>query len=481
MKSAIRKAAAFLRHGLWTFDASGRGPAVVAGVRMLRAAAVVVNGFRRDQCALHASALTYYTLMALIPVLALSLSLVRVLGGDDLARRQLEDRVNVWMAEMQQTVEQTTDPATADARTAQQEAVAAFTQQVQGIVAKGFEQVSGINFGKLGGIGAIGLLTMAIGLLRKVESSFNQIWGVTVGRSVWRTFSDYLVMLIVLPFLLVAASTVPVVDLFHTSVSLVNGTMADTFRSVVGSVWIKKLLVLGFASAALAFLLGFMPNTRVKLPAALLAGLVTALVFAGWMRVCVMFQVGIVKYSALYGSFAAMPILLMWVYVSWQIVLAGAELSFAVQDGESWGLDLAAAAASPRARALMAVALCAEAARLARLPQGEALVVEKFAAERKVSLRLVQGVVAGLARKGILAQIAGQPGAYLLCRCGCCVRADEVVRTVLDDGAALAELGLGAANCEQVASWDEGFDAVLRQAFGKNLADAGPLPMPQGA
>ncbi len=424
----------FLTRDIWdvvptTLPASKR-----VAVQALRFNLAVGRGFLQDRCDLHASALTYYTLMALVPVLVLALALGRVFGGAELVRKQFEERLGSFLGQM------ATQSGAADVSV--QTASQAFAEQLEMKAIQFFDQINTINFGTLGGIGAVALIWMVISLLGRVEVSFNLIWGVPYPRTLWRKFTDYLSVVMILPFLVTAASTVPVLDMLARGADSLGGAFAaDTVRTVVGLPLLKQVLVLGMSTVTFSFILIFMPNTRIRLYPGVVGGFLTALLFSAWLVICARLQVGIAKYSALYGGFAVLPILLMWVYTSWEIILLGAEVAFALQNGATCRMESAAGRASPYARFLLAAAFCAEAAQAVR-KRGTAFDAEAFSLQRRISARLSQDVLEDLTRAGILAKIEGRNGLYLPCRDLTALTVADVAKIVLTDGTQPNELGL---------------------------------------
>ena len=309
------------------------------------------------------------------------------------------------------------------------------------------------------------LIWSVVGTLGKVEDSFNQVWGVEQPRPLLRKVADYLFVIMILPFLITAVSSVPVANMVANIMDkTVGGAVSAQFKAVVGSGLLKAGITLTVGTLTFAFLLGFMPNTRVKAGPALAGGLVTLVLFWGWLKLCAMLQVGIAKYSALYGGFAVLPILLMWVYTSWQIVLLGAEIAFAAQNRDTYMLEQNASEASQRARLLLALALCAAMARQARAAGGGPFDAEAFAHAQGVPRRFLNDVLDCLKRHGLLAEVADRPGAYLLCRCGSSVTGAEVVRTLLDDGEKPEALGLGGLGASVLAlngKFDQAVEAAL--------------------
>ena len=462
----------FLARGVWQIDVSARPAVQRPFIELIRFGWSVYKGFEANVGTLHASALTYYTLFAIVPMLAVGLALARVFGGEAIARAEIHKNVIGIIVNMPATagtsntlaaVAASTDDADDTQRMNQE-----FANRVMAVEDKLFSQVNSIGLGTLGGAGLVGLLWMVIGMLTRVEESFNAVWGIARGRSTWRCFTDYLSVVLIVPLLAVAASTVPVADMVTRHVA-VAGVSAQSLQTVVGSLWVKQLLVLGFGTLAFTFLLLFMPNTRVRLLPAFLGGLFTAVFFTGWLKLCTLMQVGIVKYSLIYGGFALLPILLAWIYVSWQIVMLGAQIACTLQYGAVCPTDRHGREASPRSRLMLALALCAEAVRSIR-DHGEPFDAEDFIAAHQLPARLTRALLADLVETGLLAEVAGRAGCYLPCRDPEKLTVSVVARYVLDDGLSPAELGMHHLNADVVAV-GELLEKELGRALDRPVAD----------
>jgi len=174
-----------------------------------------------------------------------------------------------------------------------------------------------------------------------VEVSFNQIWGVSKPRPIWKRAYMYLFISIVLPVLIALAMSLPVLNVVKDVIVATLGATWLTKWAGDGIIWLLDSWLFRFAvtlaAASLNFALSFylMPNCKVRFKAAYLGGLITAVLYGWWMKVCAIAQVGIAKSSALYGSFAIFPILLAWMYMSWEIVLLGANMAHAFEVEES--------------------------------------------------------------------------------------------------------------------------------------------------
>lgn len=469
-KTMIGRALYFVQGGLWTVRANNLSWIQRISVYALRVVSLVKSSFHQNQCSLHAASLTFFSLMALIPVLVLVLALARTFGGADLAKAQIDRQLNTWMAQMEQSVEARTPTEGEDARNAKAEVTQAFSGQVREISDKLYSQVNSISFGTLGGIGLVMLLWTVIGVLGKVESSFNQVWGIEKPRPLARKFTDYLSVILILPFLILAISTVPVASAVHKVMAQAVGTSAALeVRSILDSGLLKMGIAGVVGTLTFAFFLGFMPNMRMKTSSALVGGFVTLLLFGGWLKLCAMLQVGIGKYSALYGGFAVLPILLMWVYTSWQIILLGSVISFVVQNLDTCMQVRYAQGASMRSRLLLALALCAETARLAREKEGGPFAVQAFIQQRALPYRFVEEVLSDLVRNQVLAEVVGRPGEYLLYRCASSMTVAEIANMLLNDGESPETLGLGNLD-ESVLSFGKKIDAALEGALAIPMA-----------
>jgi membrane protein len=198
-------------------------------------------------------------------------------------------------------------------------------------------------------------------------------------------------------------------------------------------------------SLCFTFVLMFMPNAKVKLLPGLAGGATSGLLFIGWLWVCAAAQVGAARYGKIYGTFAVVPILLMWVYMSWQIVLFGAEVAFAVQNCETFRLEQGARSASVRARIILALSVVAEAAR-AMLEKRQGFEIPVYARQRRVPVRLLHAMTEDLVRAGLLARVSEESDRFVLLRPPSKLTTREVVDAVLDTG--VAPDGVGLSNVE---------------------------------
>jgi len=424
----------FLTQDAWTADLSSMTGWGRIGTRVLRVAQLVVRGFREDDLPVHAASLTFTTLVSLVPLLMLGFAMLKGFGGGEEASARLAEAMANMPAQFRD-----------------------FVQQMVDIVLKA-------NFKTLGWVGVAILFFTVVQTLSSIETSFNRVWGITSARPLWRKFTYYVSVTVVVPVLVMTA--------FAVSASLKNRVVSS---QVAEAAWALQLLVrltpLATVWLAFFFLLVFMPNTRVNRGAAAFSALLSGLFWLGWQRLYIGLQVSLARYDAIYGTFASVPIFLLWLSVSWMIVLLGAEIAFAVQNQGTYHLERVAGQASVRARLSIAIAAVLDAARA--LIGGRAILnVNEYAHAHGVPVRLLNDIVAVLEKGGLLAELADTPGAYALLRSPDRIHVREVTDLILGRGTGPADLGLAQVD-ETVAAVlcdiDSQFEAGLGERTFEDL------------
>jgi membrane protein len=285
----------FLSHGLWRTDISDVPWFKSAFYYLVRLIEHAATGFMEDQCLIRASALTYTSLLSLVPFLALMFAVLKGLG--------VQSRLEPLLLQE-------------------------FTPASQEVVTSILEYVDRTNVSSLGVAGVVALLVTALMTLRNMEGSLNWIWKVGKGRSWQRTVSDYLSTLLIAPFCILVAFSLTT---YFSSPSIMDKMTGIWLIGGFYRLLIKfsPFFVLWIAFTACYLLI---PNTRVKIPSALLGGILggTLWQLAQWGYV--RYQFGVAKYNAIYGALSQLPILLVWIYISWVILLMGAEIAFAHQN-----------------------------------------------------------------------------------------------------------------------------------------------------
>jgi membrane protein len=272
-------------------------------IKQLRIMVLAGRGFLNDKVQLRASALTFYTLLSIIPIVAIALAIAKGFGLD----QNLESTIT--KAKEFQSYSEVLTPLLERARITVQE-------------------TSG---GYIAGVGVIILFWSVISLLGQIESSFNHIWQIKSSRPWYRKFTDYLTIMLIAPFLLVLSSSISLFINSNEFTSFISDAPILSFFKPVISFLIKLApYFLTWVILTLIFIV--MPNTKVNFVPAMVSGIITGTSLQILLWLYFDLQYGITKLSAIYGGLAALPLFIILLQASWTIVLLGAELSFANQN-----------------------------------------------------------------------------------------------------------------------------------------------------
>jgi len=273
----------------------------------LRIILLAYRGFKEDRVQLRSSALTYYTMLSLVPVLALIFGIARGFGIETLIREQLMKNFQGQREVLQWVLD--------------------FANRMLEITHGGW----------VAGIGLLILFWSVLQVLGNIEGAFNQIWQISKSRSYIRKLSDYFAILLFAPILMILSGSFTVV----ITARITEIAEGNSILGYIGPALVFLIRLAPYVMMWVLFMLLYlvMPNTRVKFSSALLAGIVAGTLFQIIQWGYVTFQVGVSRYNAIYGSFAALPLFMIWVHISWLIVLFGAELSFAYQNVKQYEFE----------------------------------------------------------------------------------------------------------------------------------------------
>ena len=298
----ISKVIRYLNEDIWRVQSDDTTKRQFFLIRVIRILYLSIKGFINDNCQLKASALTFYSLLSVVPVVAMIFGIAKGFGFEERIRAMLEGNVS--------------DPH-------QQEVV----NWIVNFAVSYLESTPG---GQIAGIGFAILLWSIMKVLGNIEESFNDIWEVKHSRSFIRKFSDYVALFLLAILLLVSTSGVVV---FISN--QIKGISIVEYVSPLAMVLFPYLIIW----IVFTLLLYIMPNKKVNFNAALFGGIISGTMFQLLQYGYIHSQVWVSKYNAIYGSFAALPLFLIWLQLSWLIVLFGAELSFAYQNYRSFEFD----------------------------------------------------------------------------------------------------------------------------------------------
>lgn len=362
----------FLTTDIWRIRARKLPRSQSLWINQLRIILLAVKGFNEDKCQLRASALTYYSLLSIVPVTAMAFGIAKGFGMESLLEKQFVEK----LPEQQEIVTQ--------------------------IISFSHALLSNTQGGVIAGVGVALLFWTIIKVLGNIEESFNEIWGVKKGRSLSRKFSDYLSIMLICLILFIMSSSVTV--LIVSQIKFIAEKLL--FLGPVSS-WILlllKLLPYAMMGVLLTFIYIFMPNTKVNFKSGLMGGVIAGTVYQITQLIYINFQIGVTSFGAIYGSFAALPLFLAWLQLSWLIVLFGAEISFAEQNVETYEFEpdsLKASHSFQRLAALGIAHLCVKRFDKAQAP----LTGIQIAHTLEIPVRLARQVLFELTESGILSEV----------------------------------------------------------------------------
>lgn len=413
----FKRIATFLREDIWRVRPSDLPKLHAAGLRLLRIMIASAREFEMDKCVLRASALTYYTLLAIVPMVAMAFGIAKGFGMQSL----LEDRIRAAFtsplegditasplrgveandAEAMEEALEAVDAADGNGDAA--EGQLAWQQEMaERIIEYSNSMLESVQGGVVAGIGVAILFFTIIRGIGNIERSFNEIWGVTKERTMLRKITDYLSFMVIGPILLVSSGSLTV----FIAAQIETGLEKIPFLGFAGGLMFATLRLLPIVILVILFTFAYMflPNGKVNLKSALIGGIVGGILAWATQVVYVQFQIGASRASAVYGSFAALPLFLVWVQTTWLIVLYGAELAFAHQNVETYEYQEDSEAASVEFRRLAALAVAHQAA-AAMVEERDPPTSEELGRRLNLPIRFVNRVCKQLHEARILAAV----------------------------------------------------------------------------
>ena len=332
---------AFMREGVWTEDPDAIGGWRRRGILVTRFFSTMVGGFLKHKCGLYAAGLTYFSILAFVPMLCLLMVFAKTCGADSLAQEKLNEHLDAAITQIErgqaQPPAKELSAAQVEEARLKAEASKELARQAREFSNDVFDRIKKMDVRARGWIGFLMLMWTAISTFSQVETSMNEVWEVENPRPLWQRCALYLFISMVLPLLLAFAMSLPILHFVKDVVDATLGAtgytkwLGEKLVAVLASRWFGYAVSLVFATVAAAFVLKIIPHRKVQMRAAIEGGLLTAVLFGCWMKACTSIGVGIAKSSALYGSFATVPILRAWIYMSWQMVLLGSCITYAFQ------------------------------------------------------------------------------------------------------------------------------------------------------
>jgi len=359
----------FFKTDMWRITRGDTTPVRYLLLEILKKVVLAIRFFTAKRVLQKASALTYSTLLAIVPILAVVFAIARGFGYNKY--------IEVWFRD-------------------------AFKSQPQAAdVIIGFvnSYLVHTKSGVFLGIGLLFMLYTVLMLVSNVEDAFNEIWQVKKPRSIFRTFTDYLAMFFLFPILIVLSS----------GISIFVATIADSMPDflLLGPT-LRFLIDLSpyvlMAGMFIALYI-FMPNTHVKVSSAIVPGILAGIAMQGLQIFYIHSQMFLSSYNAIYGSFAALPLFMLWVQISWTISLFGAELCYTNQNLDFYDYDAKTGEISHRYKILLEALLMSRICR--RFADGQrAYTAMELRQLTSIPIRFVNDLLFELIEAGLVIEVS---------------------------------------------------------------------------
>lgn len=274
-----------MNESLYTYDSSK-----IKLASMVRLVVFTAENYKKTRSNLWASSISYYALLSIVPILAIAFSIAKGLGIEELIRNQILKNSPLQEEALEKLI--------------------LFSEKL----------MSSAKGGVLAGVGFLFLGWSVIKIFTLIERSFNEIWGVKRQRTLIRKFTDYFSIVLMFPMVLLLSNGVVTTLQMHF--------ISDKSPLFFIIQWTPYLLLILFFT--LLYLI--IPNTKVNFSHALLAGIVVGILFQGLQMSMIKFQVVLLNYNKIYGSFSVIPIFMIWQKIVWIIIILGAHLSFILQN-----------------------------------------------------------------------------------------------------------------------------------------------------
>lgn len=346
-------------------------------IKQLRIIVIAARGFIDNKVTIRASALTFYSLLAVVPLAAIAFAIAKGFGLDQNLEQQL-----IKNFESQKEV-------------------------LNWLLTNARNALDATKGGYMAGVGVIVLFWSVMSLLDSIESAFNNIWEIRSSRPWYRKFTDYLTIMLIAPIFIILSGSITVFINTQLNEFMDKTTMIDLLKPLFS--FIVKLVPFILTWFVLTILYIIMPNTKVRFGSALVAGIVagTLLQILQWLYIDLQF--GITRLNSIYGSFAAIPLFIVWLQMSWLVVLLGAELSFANQNISRYEYESEALNISyyhKKALTLMIMSMIVK-----NFARGDQPVsAETISSELKIPVRLVRDIVQDLNSVGLVSAVVRDDG-----------------------------------------------------------------------
>ena len=359
----------FLQVDIWRMSSEGMPPLKHFSLEVLKKILLAIRFFTAKRVMNDATALTYSTLLAIVPILAVVFAVARGFGYNKY--------IEIWFR---------------DALRSQPQAADVIVGFVNSYL---IHTKSGVFLG----FGLLFMLYTVLMLVTNIERTFNEIWQVKKERSIFRTFTDYFAMLFLVPIVLVVTSGISIF------LATLTGSLPDLFLLTPTIGFLLDISPYVLMSSLFIGLYVFMPNTHVKVKSCIVPGIMAGVAMQWLQLVYIHSQMWVSSYNAIYGSFAALPLFMLWVQISWTICLFGAELCYTSQNLDYYDFNTTTSAISHRFQIVIYTMLMGHICR--RFEDGRTpYTINELRDKTGIPLRVVNDLMYKLVDAGLLAEIS---------------------------------------------------------------------------
>lgn len=368
------------------------------------------------------ASLTFYTLMSIVPLAALIFAVMKGFGMAEHLTRELHH------------------------------ALPQFPEFINYIVGFANNALARTRGGLLATFSVLALFWAVMKVFSSIEAAFNNIWEVKSSRGFARQFSDYIAVVVIVPVLWISSNAVA--HYLHQWLGINDSTFYHIWSNGVSLVLIWVMFT---------FVYMVLPNTKVRFTSALTASLVCGTAFLVFQWAYVYLQSAMSSYNAIYGSFAALPLFLIWLQTSWQIVLFGGELAFAYQNISKFEQERESLRISHDNRRKVMLATMLVITRSFSSEQGP-VSSEQIGHQLKLPIRIVRDVIFELEQAGLILQTKGNEddkvAYYVPAKDVHCLTLYDAITTIEQHG----EQGVEILESDEVRSVAERLDAIKQEA-----------------
>jgi membrane protein len=420
----------FLFVDIWQISHQGLTPVRSFFYKQIKIFLVTIRGFMENKVSLQASALTYYSIMSIVPLVAMIFGIAKGFGLDKLLQNELTSKFS-----------------------GQQEVL-------NWIISFANSMLERTKGGIIAGVGLALLFWSVMNVLSNIESAFNNIWQVKKGRTLFRKFSDYLAIMLIAPVFIIASSSATIYITTQIT-TIVKSIALLGFFSPVIRVFINMIpYVLIWIVFSIIYIL--MPNTKVKIGPAVISGILAGTIFQIVQWIYVKFQISVSSYNAIYGSFAAIPLFMIWMQTAWLIVLFGAELSYASQNFAKYEYENEATQISPRYRKALSLLICSFI--IKKFSNSEhAPGIDEISEKLQMPSRIVRTISNNLVDAGLISQVYRSDSLDVHYQPACDIGL-LTIKAVLDriDNAGISSLAIaGVPELKNITNKLDGFSEII--------------------